>query len=200
MLTFEPVAHRYFYDGKPVPNVTSVLESAGFYSFGGASPDALRFARERGQAIHTATELDDRDDLDEDALDPQIAPYLAAWRRFRLQCEFVPTAIEERVYHPRLHYAGTLDRRGTMILGGRRGPVRRKVLLDIKHGVPQRATGPQTAAYLHTLPPVERRAHSRFAVYLQADSRYNLIPHDDAGDFAVFAAALILHNWKAAHA
>lgn len=186
MLTFDPDAHRYAWCGKPVPNVTSVLSVVGMGEFGYVSEDVLRFARDRGRAVHAATALDDMAELDESSVDPIAVPYLDAWRKFRRETGFTPTAIEQKVYHKIYRYAGTLDREG--VFGDA------DVLLDIKTGTPQRSTGPQTAAYL----AARGGKRARYAVFLQQNGKYNLVPHKDRNDLAVFLAALTIYNWKGA--
>lgn len=188
MLTFEPVEHRYAWNGKPVPNVTNVLDAAAVNELGFVNDKVLAFTRARGQAVHAATALDDLGDLDEMSVDSYAAPYLAAWRRFRAETGFVPTAVEQRVYHKLYRYAGTLDREG--VLG------KEDVLLDLKTGVPSAMTGPQTAAYL----AARGGKRKRYAVYLQRDGRYHLVAHNDPNDLAVFLAALTIFNWRARNA
>lgn len=189
-LTFDPIAHVYKVDGRQVPNVTSVLDAAGLNEFGFVGPEVLTFARSRGQAVHAATALDDLGELDEASVDPHAAPYLTAWRRFRRETGFVPTAIEQRVYHVGHRYAGTLDREGVF------PQFKSDALLDIKTGAPSATTGPQTAAYL----AARGGRRARYAVYLQPDGRYHLHLHKDPNDLAVFLAALTIFNWRNNHA
>lgn len=195
MLTFDPGPHVYRYNGLVVPSVTQVLEAAGCYDFGGARPEDLRRGRERGTAVHLLAELHDKDDLDIDSIDEELTGYLAAWVRFRAERQVVIEAVEQRVYNKTYRYAGTLDRLLSMMFFG-------KVLLDIKTGIPQRATGPQTAGYQACLAKADQK-RKRIAVYLQADGKYTVVPHDDKSDFDVFIAALThtrsattIANWK----
>lgn len=138
-LHFDEGAHRYTYNGVMVPNVTSVLE-ATLDQFAHVPADRLEYAREIGQAVHTATALYDLDDLVFDSVPLAVLPYLEAWIRFRSETGFMPSGIEERVFHPRHFYAGTLDRTGELFGVDS--------LIDIKSGVLMPSVGPQTAAYL----------------------------------------------------
>lgn len=189
MLTFNSVEHRYSYDGVPVPGVTSVLQAAGLLDFGGASPEAMAFAGARGTAAHTACELDDKNDLVEESVQDEILGYLTAWRKFRAETGFVPETIEERVYHERYKYAGTLDRIGVF-----QGV---ESLIDLKTGTPQRATGVQLAGYAMAVDLKSGHRLPRYAIHLQQDGNYKLIRYTNPSDFAVFIAALTLYNWKA---
>lgn len=178
-------AHRYTHDGVAVPGVTSVLVEAGLLDFSRANNTYLQAALERGRIVHRLTELGDHNDLDPESVEPEYAGYLDAWHKFKREAEFVTEMIERQVYHASYRYAGTLDRVGT--LAGARA------LLDIKTGQPQRATGPQTAAYAEAIgiPKLPR-----IGVYLQPDGDYVMRHYKDKTDFSVFLAALTLHNFR----
>jgi hypothetical protein len=184
-LTFDPDTHRYSVGGKPIPSVTTVLRKAGLIDFSGIPLEVLNFARERGTRVHLATELDDRGELDLASVIPEELGYIDAYRRFKREAGFVATSIEQRVCSHRYWYAGTLDRIGNMR--------KKRSLLDIKTGEPQRAVGPQTAAYKAALP---ENKMPRFALYLQADGAYQLVSLNDSDDLAVFLAALRIVKWR----
>lgn len=188
-LTFDAATHRYFWRGQPKPNVTRVLEAAGMLNFGGATEEQLAAARERGTAVHIATELNDRDDLVEESVHESIRPYLAAWRLFRLETGFEPTLIEHRLYSQLYGYAGTMDRAG-------KWRYELEVPLDIKTGARQKATGPQLAAYSHAWRGGSWQRTPRYAVYLQDDGHYDVVAHTATEDLSAFLAALTLWNWK----
>lgn len=182
-LKFQEAGHRYFIGSREVLSVTTVLEEAGISKpfYGGARG---RFYAARGTAVHTATQLDDEDDLDEDTLDEQLLGYLEGWREFRRISGFEPTLIEQTVADPLLGYAGTLDRVGMM--GGR------LVLIDIKTGSVPKWAGPQTGAYGRLiLKPVDR-----YVVRLEDTGRYSLTPFTDRGDADTFLHALGVVHWK----
>lgn len=190
-LLFDPVAHRYTRRGVVVPSVTTVL-SAVLGELEGVPADALEAARERGTAVHLATELYDRDDLDIDSLDLVLVPYLEAWIRFRRETGFVPVAIEERVYHPRHNYAGTLDRVGELF-----GEL---ALVDIKSGAVMPGAYPQTAAYQEAYNKgMARKANTRWIVQLNSEGRYKLHRATNRGDFAIFISALNIFTWQQQH-
>lgn len=193
-LTFNAERHEYRHNGSVVPSVTQVL--GPLYDWSMVKEELLRLAAERGDAVHTATELDDLGDLDESSVDPAIAGYLEAWRKFRADTGFVPDLIEQRVYHPLHRYAGTLDRGG--MLG------KRYALIDIKTSSQLHpATAIQTAGYAAAhLARGGRPFQTRHAVKLQADGRYSLSPSytDQAGDFAVFLSLLTVARYREQHA
>lgn len=190
-LEFDEARHEYRYAGRIVPSVTQVI---GFLNdYAGVPRDALDLARERGNAVHLATALDDRDNLDEESVDPVVAPYLNAWRQLRADLGFEPELIEHRVYSVTHGYAGALDRFGKF----RHRP--NKALIDIKAtAVIMPGNGPQTAAYKAALTERAPCAVDRYTVLLCPDRSppYRLQPHRDATDLTMFVCALNLHNWR----
>jgi hypothetical protein len=143
--------------------------------------------------VHAATELWDRDDLDEGSVDERIVPYLAAWKKFRADTGFVPEAIEHQLHNARHGFAGTLDRIGTMPRRARRA------VLDIKTvSRLHRAVGVQLAAYRDSWnrsnPGVQ--IADRYAVQLAADGTYKLEEYKDQSDWPTFLALLNVHHWK----
>lgn len=186
-LKFDATTHRYTLGGKHLPSVTQVLQLLD--QFEDVSPAVLEAARERGTHVHAVTELDDRDELDESSVNVALAPYLAAWRKFRADTGFVPTHIEDRVAHRHLGYAGTLDRMGTL-----RG---RPALVDIKSGLKPKSVGAQTAAYLEAwmLTSGARRRPVRYCVQLNPEG-YRLHVLDDPADWPLFVSCLNVHNWR----
>lgn len=189
MIDFDPVTHTYSRNGLVVPGVTSVIESV-LDQFAGVPQEVLEQARIRGQHVHKATALYDLDDLDIATLDVALLPFLEAWIKFRKETGFHPLAVEEQIYHPRYHYAGTFDRVGALF-----GEL---ALIDIKSGAVFPSVGPQSVAYAAAYN--HRRAdkiRTRWAVQLSADGNYKLHQLKDwNGDFSVFLSALNLRMWR----
>lgn len=190
MLTFDATAHRYYWHGQPVPGVTTIL--APLTDLSRVSESVLRAASEFGTAVHLACELDDKGTLDEAALDPHLQPYLDAWRRFCREWEVEWSGIEQRVFHPKLRYAGTLDRKG--IARGRRS------IVDIKSSTQLYASvGPQLAAYARADDEVLGAQAQRVAVQLKGDGTYHAQIYTDPSDWPVFCSLLTLRTWCARH-
>lgn len=189
MLTFDEASHAYHWNGMRVPSVTQILGAMTDLS---AIPEAnLNFARDRGHAVHYACELFDQDDLDWSSLDVRLVPYVEAWVDFRTKTGFVPTGIEEKVFHPGLRYAGTLDRRG--IIEGEPS------ILDIKAvAAMYPTTGMQTAAYAEALNAggaVSEKHTGRYGIQLLKTGKWKLNHYKDATDWPTFVSALTLINW-----
>lgn len=99
---FTKEGHRY---GNDLESVTGILKAEGFID----TRFYDDFSRERGEFVHKARHLDDMGELDEESVDPEIAPYLEAWRRFRRESGFIIEQSEVPMMSKTLKYAGTPD-------------------------------------------------------------------------------------------
>lgn len=184
---FNTERHEYRVDGAIVPSVTRIISP--LYNFDMVGEELLRLAAERGSAVHKATELFDRDDLDEESLDPQLVPYLEAWKRFRAETGFVPELIERQVYDSIHGYAGTLDR--VALLG------RTRAVVDIKTGSSLHpAVGVQLAAYQAALGKEGIQALGRYAVQLRPNGTYRLEQYTSPHDLPTFFALMTIARFK----
>ena len=191
-LQFEPISHTYFFDGVRVPSVTTVIKPLeGYYRM---SEKALQPYAVRGTEVHELTEAWDKGNIE----DPEIVPenragYLMAWINFRADFDFAPSHIEHRVFHPRLLYAGTIDR-----LGEVRG---KYSVVDIKTSAKLGpAVGVQLAAYQHGWnAEEEEEIESRYAVQLMDDGTYRVVEYTNPLDWDAFRGCLALHKWQEAH-
>jgi hypothetical protein len=189
MLTFDPATHSYRYDGVAVPSVTQILAPLSDFSF--VDPHVLEAARAFGTAVHYACELDDRGELDEEALDPALLPYLQQWRKFCREHACKWEWIERKVYHERMRYAGTLDRAG--FIDGARG------VLDIKSGSDlYPSVGPQLAAYAMAIEPATGHLLRRYGLRLHPTG-YELKAYTSPTDWPVFASLITLRTFCTQH-
>lgn len=189
MLTFDPVAHRYFWNGVRVPNVTSIIGDLTDLSM--VPPATLEIARQKGIAAHKLVELDARGDLDESSLPEWMNPILAQWHAFVSQFGFKVINSEKKVYHPTHRYAGTLDLFGESNCG--------LAYVDVKRSfMAGRAIGLQLAAYqaADVQEHKDRRQARRYALRLKEGEPYRMQEYSDNNDFNVFTACLIRHQWK----
>lgn len=188
-LIFDEAEHAYRFNGVRVPGVTSILRPLS--NFDGIPAQVLEAKRDLGQRVHYACQLSDEDDLEESSVEPDVEPYLEAWRRFLRETGALVLHNEQRVYEPSLRYAGTLDN----VIGFQGA----KWLVDKKTSIATPiAAGPQTAAYLRALndPTVTRRA----AVRLRADGTYRFDSLAGADDWSAFLSCLTLQRFKEKHA
>ena len=184
LFTFDEKTHVYKYDGVILPSVTEVLKTMGFidYQF------AKEWHMERGRAVHNATALFDRCVLNPDSVSPEVQPYLDAWMHFKMDSDFKPHMIEEKMFSEIYGFAGTPDRVGE--LSGRR------VLLDIKCNQVPEWTAIQLGAYKKLLPPM---VIDRYGVELRKDGKYRLVPFNDPSDGDVFLGVLAGYQWRKNH-
>lgn len=188
MIEFNEELHQYTVNGLIIPSVTQILSSVGLPDLSGVPADVLEWKSGLGTAVHKATELDDFWDLDEDNLDPKIEPYLEAYRCFKRESGFISDNIEKQVYCKEYQYAGTFDRSG--ILNGK------AALIDFKTGLTDpKVVGPQTAAYEFAESGQSNKI-KRFALKLNKDATYKLIPLTSKMDFQIFLNALNIYKWR----
>lgn len=194
---FDTDAHEYFYQRRPIPHVTGLLEEFGLTDYSIVPAERLEYKRLIGIAVHKATELYDLGSLDFATVDPLIRGYVHAWIQFRLDTGFIPRKIELRMYSKRYRFAGTLDREG--IYNGK------PTILDIKTSVTMHpATGPQVASYeiLHEENYGGPKAQ-RICVLLHDEDDlakykkpYRVIPLKNPQDRGTFLSCLHLHYFK----
>ena len=164
-------------------HVTQVLRDAGLVDTTWFND----YMRDRGTALHRATQLHDEGDLNPDSVDPAIKESLAGYLKFLKEVEPVILAVEEKVEKPKI-YQGRLDRR--LKINGREG------VLDIK-GVDMTATRLQVAAYAMTFD----RPMARWALLLRVKlGSYKLIEYRERRkDDLDFMAAVRIAAFRRRH-
>jgi len=193
-IAFNEERHEYHVDGVRWPSVTQILDP--LLELDGIPRDALEAAARFGSHVHMATDLYDKRQLDEEALDPHLLPYLLGWKKFLWQAEVEVIESELRVAHSSLKYAGTLDK-----IVRWRGSAH---VLDVKTSAEVPWTvGMQTAAYRHALDRYdtflevgERLSTVRLCVHLKPDGVYRLIKLSDSRDLNNFISCLNVHNLR----
>lgn len=202
-LEFDEPTHTYRWNGKVVPSVTQVLENVKIIDYDFIPHDTREMALERGRLVHQATHFDDEGDLDEATLDPMLAGYVAAARNWQRDSGFQVEAddagkrfIEYRGFQEKFGYAGTLDRRGTIGVNGKRFAT----VADYKTNDAPYWTAYQLAGYCAFFD--SPRTFTRLAVELHADGSYKVYEFDGKTwqqDFSVFLAALTVWKVKDEH-
>lgn len=174
---FDRDAHRHLFSGRIIPGATDLLKDAGF-----KYPDGNM---EMGQAVHLATEFDDKGILDSASVSDEVFPYLEGWRKFKQETGFKPTRIEEPNMNTALCFATVLDREGTWNLG------KPRVLVEIKKYAPPFFTGLQLAIQDLTLPALTL-PRDRVAVELKNTGNYEIHWFKNKNDrsMAMFLASL----------
>jgi hypothetical protein len=184
MLTFDAATHTYRWDGTVIPSVTQCLEILNQYEY--VNPEVLAAAQRFGTHTHKAIDLFNKGILDEKALDPNLAPYLAGWKKYLRDTGARVVFSEHRVYHPDFRYAGTLD-----TLASIKG---RYHVVDIKSGYVSRFVSSQTAAYRQAMCKTPKISSIDYCVQLLGNGEYKLHRLTDAGAFSLFVSCLNVYR------
>lgn len=162
------------------PSVTEILKSEGFIDTQWFDD----YSRTRGSYIHLAIHLYDTGDLDEENLDPVIAPYLEAWKKFLAESKFEDIDSEVRLYSETYRLTGMPDKVG--LLNGK------PTILDNKSG----AIAPWTALQLAFYELLSGSPHKRVAVQLKNNGTYSLKEFKDRQDRGTVLSILNVYHWK----
>ena len=184
-VTLNKQTHTYTTDGGVVlPYVSRILEVSGIREpYSGPA-----IYGERGRYVHAASELLDQNDLAWDLVVPEWVGYVRAYEKFLAENEVEWEGSEEIVFRPG-QYAGTLDRRGKVN--------RKRVLVDLKTGSPDRSHWIQLAAYNATFPAKDRSGLR--VLYLMKDGRYKMAAQtaeETSRSGAIWEAVLTVYLWK----
>ena len=192
MIDFDPDTHTYTLGGRRLPSVTQVLDPLGSYA--GIPLDVLERKADIGDAVHLASEMYDRGELDIGSVPKEIAGYFAGWVKFREESKFRIDHIEARVWAKKHGFAGTADRLGSF--------GKHLAVFDIKcTAVLMPTVSLQLAAYqLAATHSLSYAAKERFAVLLKPSGEYSLHEFKDPTDVSVFISALQLFIWSSRHA
>lgn len=200
--TFDEASHTYTLDGARLPSVTGILAPIK-PDFTRVDPGVLEAKRALGVAVHLACELDDLDELDEAGTDPVVMAHVAGWRRFKADTGAAILANEQRLYHPTLRYAGTLDR--LAYLRVRDEAQASTWILDLKTGSePHPSFGVQLCGYQMLLaaqpqPLAPLDGVRRATVHLDDTGAYRFHRFTNPGDEATFIACLTIARWREAN-
>jgi len=181
-LTLDVEKHLYCLDGKQVRSVTQILQQAGLVD----TAWFTEFARDRGSAVHLATEYDDNDELDYLNLDDRLKPYIDAYRKFKLETDWESAEVERQVFDEVMGYAGTLDRAGRI-----RGST---AIIDVKTGALDRVVGLQLTGYAQARQTMTSSCVERL-IGLRLKDNGTYVMKNYPLDFAAWNAAVVLSSW-----
>ena len=203
MLRFIPETHTYLWNDKVVPSCTQVLREWIKVNFGwgyyvhtgsGVTVDVATFeaAQDFGSAVHEAAKYILTTGLDWDALDPSLVPPLKEFMRWVDDYKVKPSYVEQPMYSEKYGVAGTPD------LIGRVQGFSQLDITDIKTGVINKMTGPQTGGYEIIFRDQEkyRGGIARHELILPRDGspyKYNLLPNGN--DNAFFLSRLFQYQY-----
>ena len=104
-IEFDDENHLYFYQENKLDSVTQILQSEGFID----TTFYDEWSRQKGKYVHQAIKYYLADELDESSLDPEIKPYLEAFKKFMQDSKFTILLSERPGRNIILQYAGTPD-------------------------------------------------------------------------------------------
>lgn len=183
----------YRVNGRRVPGVTTILETAGIWR-SDAPEHKLEAAAERGLDVHLACADLDSGGVDWWSEDEMLAPYIAAYKQFKADFKFKPISVEEPFFNETLLIAGRPDRIGTIWtqIGDQR------LILDLKATY---ALAPSVEVQLagYKLLTREKKTTGTAALHLKKDASYRFEPYGDSGALETFVSALNVARWADRH-
>lgn len=192
-LEFDELSHTYRLNGIPVPSVTTILKPLS--GLDKVPRPILEKAAAYGTAVHYATELYDRAELDEVSLPDEFRNAIEAYKGFLFEHSPEWLAIECRTFHPALMYAGTVDR--VCKIDGK------TYVLDLKTTFKLNpAVSAQLAAYAKTPLIAEYGIDGILSLKLPKSDEpptYTLETHDMAEGWTTFLSCLQLRNFCMKH-
>lgn len=195
---FDKIKHEYWAGERRLPSVSEIIKPIVDLSM---VPEArLEFARDRGTAVHKATELLDKGTLDLDSVDEvHVLPYLKAYELFKREYQFAVERNEAPVFFPQRGFAGTPDRAGTLLLarpGYRTGRVR--AVVDLKTVAEMSPViGVQLSGYQLLLESEGIKTDARIGVQLRSDGTYRV--RSFGSEVPTFLSLLTIWNWRQKH-
>ena len=208
---FDPEAHAYYLGDAQIPGVTAVLSQVVDFRFVDDAVLARKCAI--GAAFHAAVQLDHDGELDEDSIDPAVAPYFEGWRKFKHEHRaFELHATERPVFSLSYRYGCTPDIWGrAQGMGGRAFA---PFVLELKStDTVHPAVSLQTAAQARAIAEALGREAAipgfsadqwardalRFVLRLTPRGTYSLHQLAGADDFVTFLSLLTAYRWKKRH-
>ena len=111
-LTFFEKNHIYMLDGERIPCVSDLCRFLSREIYKDAPQWQLDVAADRGTKVHAATEALEATGRAE--IEDEYLPYLNAYVQFLREHAVDWKLTEHSTHHPKLMYAGTIDRYGTL--------------------------------------------------------------------------------------
>jgi hypothetical protein len=200
-LVYDAKSHTYRVGGRLIPHITEIVPS----DYSHVPPRVLEKARQRGTAVHRATELYDQGLLNWSTLDPRLVGYLEAWVKARAEyeIEFEFADIERRLYHPIDCYGGTGDRPRAWITPP--GKHRRLATIEIKsiakmdENVALQTAGQQRCENYRARALGIPETVDRWGIQLKRNGKYFPVPYTDKRHERVFLSYTTTLNWEVLH-
>lgn len=179
---FDPEKHLYTLGGVQIPSVTQVLP----YNYRGNNEDA----KQKGSYVHRMIEFKAKGVLDEETLDPQLKPYLEAYKR--LLNEYRLTGVMD-IKSGSPHPCTELQLAGYRLLADEGIPIHPDLVypcLEVAFYHPQ-------YRFAGTI-DILAEGHQAMAVYLKDNGKYQVQDHtkDLRKNKQIFLSFLTTFIWK----
>lgn len=165
MITYDDEGRAYW-NGERVPRTTEICALLA------PRWPADEYYLRKGSLIHLITEWEDTGELDESSVDPNLQPYLEAYRRFKRSTNWHTTFTETKFFHEKYRYCGRADKIGQFGITARTKWI---WVIDIKSGTPHEADRLQAPAYLFGLKNHEIPVQRCGDLYLNSSSMFRFV-------------------------
>ena len=182
MLEYNDDLHEYSLDGVILPSVTTLIKDCGIINttfFTGQGAD-------NGTRRHLLTELYDKDTLNWETIVDEDLPYLEAWIKAKEELGIDVQAIEQKMYHPVLYFAGCVDRLA-LVKGV-------PTVIDLKTGA--KAKWHELQLILYGLMCIHDDVKPNLmTIYLKKTGKYSMESYDYSNERFALAAVRVA-QWK----
>lgn len=187
---FDNSSHTYWFGDRKVTGITEAIGRAGLSpKIPEVAQKNFEYAAGRGTSVHKACELDDMGQSQDFQFDPQVDPYLDAWRKFNADFNFDPDLVELPMGHTVYMFGGTLDCAGMSKDG--------YVIVERKTRAFQDHDEFQVAGQELLVRDVAgKKVTGRLVVSLANDGRYSPRWCRDRQAQPLFLAAVAVANWQ----
>ena len=183
MLIFDEKEHIYTEDGKRLPSVTDIVNDEC-----GNPGYATEWHMNRGTQVHRCLALALAERLDDSTIDPRIKARVDQGLKAIRDLQIHPRAIEYRMAHKTLGFAGTPD----LLCEAQGKPG--DVLIDWKSShAPE--TEIQTGGYVALFEDNGYKVRACFEIVL-SDKGYKIYEYQPKRSRGLFLAALSLYTWR----
>lgn len=181
-LEFIEEPHIYKLCGKEIPSVSTVMKPLSSSVYGEVDPHVLRMAANRGTIVHEAIENFLYYGIED--IPPTYGGYLDAFIQFWKDYKPTLIAVEYRVYHKYLEYAGTVDL--LLLIENELWLVDNKTSSKVE----KMLTRVQLESYKKALATHDIRVQRKAILHLKKNGKYSLVRHpaDDQKAWDVFTS------------
>lgn len=188
-LRFEEERHIYKLNGEVIPSVTSVMKPLSSSVYGDVDPHVLGMAASRGTIVHEAIENFLNYGIED--IPGSYTGYLDAFIKFWNDYKPTVVAVEYRMYHKYMKYAGTSDL--LVLINGELWLIDNKTSSRVE----KMLTRVQLEAYKKALATHDIRVQRKAILHLKKTGKYSFVEHkpDDIEAWDVFKSSKTVYDY-----